>query len=483
MRFTNEHNDPAKILFFDFDAVYDMNGIVQKWHQPEKKGVCLKPELPYEGDMVLPVSIYPTADGSRVRCQYVSLNDAEMFPELAAEKALQSDCLAESRDGVHWDRVPIGEVAFRGSKDNNILPNSPEAEYKVIMDPHDPDPNRRYKGIALQWPTPATIIENSRKGRCFFSYTSPDGIHWSKPTRMTEFHETGDTSGLSYDERRGLYVFTTRQRGYWLSEEYPKFYSRPIKKGMPEGRWVSMSTSPDFVNWSPLELIMVRDGADEQGVDFYCGLPFPYGDLYAGWLRRHHFWHGTMDTELVWSRDSLRWNRSWYRKAFMEPGELGSEDWAFGDVINAKPVRSGNTLFIYYEGRNHVHGPHEIRDRRHGRGRLGMDGCMGVATMRVDGFVSLEAGTMGGNLVTEPLAAAGKRLTLNARTVSGGMIAVELLDSAFQPLAKQELQFRGDECALALAFDGNETLPPTADGKVRLRFYLENAAIYSLRIS
>ncbi len=403
MRFTNEHNAPERILFFHLDAIHDMDGVVQQWHQPTKHGVALRPERAYEGAMTLPVAIYPTPDGARLRCQYTCLNDKEMFPDLASENAWYVDCLAESSDGMHWERVPVGEVTFRGSRDNNIIAANPDAELKVIMDPHDPDPQRRYKAIALRWPDHNRVIETSRRGRFFSSYTSPDGIHWSAPTDMAGFEETGDTSGLSYDERRGLYLFTTRPRGYWLSDDYPKFYQRPIKKGVPDGRWVALSTSPDFVTWSPLDPILVRDAADELGVDFYCGLPFPYGDLYVGWLRRHHHWHGTMDTELVWSRDCRRWQRSWYRRSFLGPGELGEPDWCFGDVVNVKPIRRGDTLFIYYEGRQHVHGPHQIRERRGGRGRLGMDACMAVATMRVDGFVSLEAGGMGGNLVTAPL--------------------------------------------------------------------------------
>lgn len=479
MNFNTEHYDADKTLFFHLDAVYDMHGVVQKWHQPKKQGVVLRPEREYEGDMVLPVAVYPTAEGTKLHCQYTSINNGSMFPELAKEDRLVSNCLAESDDGLNWNRVEVGEVSFRGSTENNIISENPDAEIKIIMDPHDPDPQRRYKGIGLRWPSKVEVIEESRKGRCFYSFTSPDGIHWSKPTRMNGFEETGDTSGLSYDEKRGLYVLTTRKRGYWLSEEYPKFYSRPIKKGSPDGRWVAISTSKDFVNWTPLDDIIVRDPVDEQGVDFYCGVTFPYGDIYAGFLRRHHFWHGTMDTELVWSPDCLRWKRSWYRKAFMEPGELGDNDWCFGDLVNCKPIRSGDTLFFYYEGRDHVHGPHQIREQRRGRGRIGMDACMGVATMRVDGFVSLEAGQMGGEFITEPLCV-GENAILNLKTVKDGQIAIDLLDEACQPLSEQEVVFKGDDCNYELNLASLGYKSPTPDAKVRLRFYLENGAVYSI---
>lgn len=479
MKFSTEHYDWDKILFVNLDAVYDMHGIVQKWHSPEKHGAVLCPEQPYEGGMTLPVAVYPTADGERLRCQYTCMNEAAMYPDLERDQSLHVNGIAESTDGVHWERIRVGEVEFRGSTDNNILPGNPDAELKVIMDPRDPDPARRYKAIALVWPGSVKAIETSRKGRFFCSYTSSDGIHWSAPTTMPGFEETGDTSGLTYDERRGLYVVTTRPRGYWLSDDYPPFSSRPIKKGVPDGRWVAVSTSPDFVSWTPLDPIMVRDAADEQGIDFYCGLPFPYGNVYLGWLRRHHFWHGTMDSELLWSHDALRWQRSWTRKAFLEPGELGGVDWSYGDVLNVKPVRLGDRLLIYYEGRNHVHGPHNLRKRRNGRGYLGMDAVLGLSTMRLDGFVSLEAGRMGGELVTE-LLPFRPTMSINARTVAGGLIAVDLLDADGRPMSDREILFEGDDCRFALDLAGLLDAAPSPDTPVRLRFYLENAALYSL---
>jgi hypothetical protein len=248
---------------------------------------------------------------------------------------------------------------------------------------------------------------------------------------------------------------------------------------MPDGRWVALSTSPDFETWSPLDNILVRDPKDEDGVDFYCACPFPYGGLYLGLLRRHHFWHGTMDTELVWSQDCLRWNRSYYRQPFLGWGDLGDADWCFGDIINCKPIRSGNEILFYYEGRNHVHGPHNVRNTPKAGA---MDAVMGLSALRLDGFCSIESGSFGGHLVTEPLPAAGKTLVMNARTVGSGSLTIELTDRDFKPLAAQPLVFRGDSVEEALRFGGGVKLPATPDGTVRLKMTLENAALYSLAI-
>ena len=478
MSFSNQHYDPRKILFFHLDAIYDMHGIVQKWHQPAKHPAVLKPDRPWEGDMTLPESVFPHQSGQKILGLYSCHHHPHRFPDLVKAGFKQVNCLAESADGLHWVKPDVGAAEFQGSHANNIVPGH---LYRTILDPHDPDPQRRYKGIALLWPDafPAGRIEDQRRGRCFYSATSPDAVHWSTPRRMEGFEETGDTDAISYDDRRQLYLVTTRKRGYWLSEAYPEFYKRPVKKGMPDGRWIALSTSRDFSNWTELDNIIVRDAADELGMDFYCACIFPYGDLYVGFLRRHHGWHGLMDTELVWIRDGLRWNRSWNRQPFVSWGELGDDDWCFGDVLNSQPIRSGSQLLIAYEAREHVHGPHNNRTR----GLPGYDGHMGLATLRVDGFVSLEAGRMGGDLITEPLPLAGKRITINARTVLDGIIEVALLTADRQPLGKVPVVFHGDNIEFPLEFDGAKSIPYSNSGRVCLSFYLQNAALYSLTIA
>ncbi len=477
MKFTQKFYDPNKILFFDMDAVYDMNGVIQKWHSPQMRDGVLAQEAPWESDMLHANGVQPCQDGSRLICRYRVLYTGNRYPELASALGRSITCIAESEDGFHWQRPEMGLCDFRGSKANNIIPNPYHCYF--MLDPDDPDPQRRYKGLTLLFPEEikSQTIEESRKGRCFYSVTSPDAITCSEPKRMNGFEETGDTGALSRDDRTGEYLFTTRKRGYWLSDAYPDFYKRPIKKAMPDGRWVALSTSHDFESWSALDNIMVRDGQDELGVDFYVASIFPYGSIYLGFLRRHHFWHGLMDTELVWSHDRIRWNRSWYRRPFVSWGELGDDGWAFCDICEDKPVMRDGLIYMPYETRNHVHAPWGVKDR----GREGMDAKMGMATMREDGFVSLEAGRMGGNLITEPIAAAGKTLDINYRTVAGGQLAIRILNSNFNELDGQETLLRGDALAHRLTCDTKPVMPQTADGTIRLRMYLENAALYSFK--
>ena len=56
-------------------------------------------------------------------------------------------CYAESKDGIHWEKVNLGQLLFKGNRDNNAfdLGSALTAEALVIKDEEDPDPQRRYK--------------------------------------------------------------------------------------------------------------------------------------------------------------------------------------------------------------------------------------------------------------------------------------------------------------------------------------------------
>ena len=58
-------------------------------------------------------------------------------------------CYAESKDGVNWFKPNLGQLMFKGSKDNNAfdLPDPMNLSVNVIRDDDDPDPSRRYKMV------------------------------------------------------------------------------------------------------------------------------------------------------------------------------------------------------------------------------------------------------------------------------------------------------------------------------------------------
>ena len=124
--------------------------------------------------------------------------------------------------------------------------------------------------------------------------------------------------------------------------------------------------------------------------------------------------------------------------------------------------------------------------------------CLGLATMRRDGFVSLGASLeREGIIVTEPFVAPGNTLVINASCKKGGYVKVEVTDWQDQPVpGGREDQcdiFDGDAIEHIVTWHGNQSMPmpkPTSDDirlpetpYRRLRFTLRGAELYSFRIA
>jgi hypothetical protein len=108
---------------------------------------------------------------------------------------------------------------------------------------------------------------------------------------------------------------------------------------------------------------------------------------------------------------------------------------------------------------------------------------VGVATLRRDGFVSLDAQDQPGELVTRPLSFSGSKLFLNADVDKGGSIRVGILTRGGQPLKNYTLDdarpVTGDSTKSPVTWSGSDQLQ-LADGEhLRLKFRLERARLYA----
>jgi len=188
-------------------------------------------------------------------------------------------------------------------------------------------------------------------------------------------------------------------------------------------------------------------------VDYYGGAVFRYPDSDGVYIMLSQpFWHfkrrprnerwgkdgkedpskgerlgpATIDVRLAVSRNGVDFQRVGGRKPFLTLGPDGAFDsrvvWA---IPNPAPM--DDELWFYYAGKNTDHDgykdPHAA---------CSMSG-IGLATMRLDGFVSADADYSGGELTTRLLSFEGKKLEVNVDTGGGGVLQVELLDEAGTP--------------------------------------------------
>lgn len=90
-------------------------------------------------------------------------------------------CYAESNDGIEWTKPSLGQVLFKGSRQNNALalPHTVVSGAIVIRDDTDPDPARRYKMTYQYFPnfTDPVIPEYGRQPSVALA-VSPDGLEW-----------------------------------------------------------------------------------------------------------------------------------------------------------------------------------------------------------------------------------------------------------------------------------------------------------------
>ncbi len=372
---------------------------------------------------------------------------------------------ATSRDGVHWIRPRLGLVDHRGSRANNLFYRRTRLDHmpQIIHTPWEADSDRRYKMVNFDFGAGS----RGPAGRGYWGATSPDGIHWTDSPRNPILPDPGDVGHFLWDPNRQSYL------GYTKLFAPVRGYRR---------RSVGISSTTRFQHWPPAELILVPDKFDDRWVtrsgqhtDFYGLTAFPYQSQYLGFLWIFRIVDGKNDgpifCELVSSRDGVTWKRQeGDRIPMLAPGPSGAWDSGQLQTFN-HPLQVGGKLRVYYGAFETTHGIQEG------------DGAIGLATLRKDGFVSLDAGSGAGVVTTRLLTNLEGELRLNA-DAGAGEIRVEVLDRTGEILPG----YGRDECR-PMSEDGidfpvrwraHEKLPRSPE-PLRLRFVLTQASLFSFR--
>ena len=382
-------------------------------------------------------------------------------------------CLAESVDGVSWVKPTFGAQDFgpevhlppekgqplpplRGVPGTNIVWTLSHDCFAIDRDPDDPP--RRYKLLAsaFDWWQGLT------------SAWSPDGIRWTLQKQYA-VARLGDRCSYWYDPVRKKHVAWSR---CW---------------SLIPLRVIVQVESDDFENWGPPLLAIQPDRYDREDIQLYGGGAFRYESMYLGYLEMYWVDSRRLDTQLISSRDGRRWERAGRRETFIDNGYHGEFDayWAF--PTSNPPIRIGDKLYIHYTGRPDPHAP-----PRHVP--PGMRGSIGLCTLRVDGFVSVDATGAEGTLTTKPIVfEKGERLTVNACPMVGQsgyapmQLRVEVLDETGCPVPgygkDDAIVVSGDRLDHEIRWRTRPSLAELAGRPLRLRFYLFNSRLYSFRVT
>lgn len=376
--------------------------------------------------------------------------------------------LAESNDGIAFEKkADLKGINFAG-----------DYTLAVELDEHDTDRTRRFKA-SYDAPGMAAGIAYSA-----------DGITW------TPYNHGKPVTKRAADSYNQV---------LWdpLAKTYRLFTRTDFGDagGPVEIRGTRSMTNADLnanpTNWKLVrEWIFDKDGKNEilrrqiyatscwiyEGVYFALLSVYEYpADASEGRTtdtqRRHE--RDVMNFYIATSRDADSWDLQWvYAEQPLIPrGPDGAFD---KDLLlpASTIVTHADKHWLYYAGANERHGTEQVRfERQH---------AIGLATLRLDGFISLTAGESSGTLVTKAFLLKGDKLLVNVDAADGD-VSVEVLDEAGRSLtgySGQDTAFarRVDELRWQPRWRGNSNLSSLKNQSVRLRFALRKASLYSFQI-
>jgi hypothetical protein len=428
--------------------IEQMDGAELRLHHPATREVVIDHNEPWEGNICCGHTVFQ--DGDLYRMYYRGRHH-----DFAQNKETHHfGCYAESKDGIHWVKPELGIVEFQGSKQNNIILAGQDKFNLAPFKDANPDckPDEQYKALT-----------NGHGG--LDAYKSPDGIHWSP---MVEGHVITkgafDSLNLAFwDAVRGCYVD----------------YHRGFRDGF---RDIMTCTSDDFIHWTdPVWLKYTgapREHLYTNGIKPYYRAPHILIGLPKRFVpdRRvvDHPHPGVSDAVFMTSRDGLsfhRWGEALIRPGLQEVRWVNRNNYPAWGIVTTKSDIPGapDELSIYTTEGYYVGESTQLR--RH--------------TIRIDGFVSVNAPLAGGEMVTKPMVFDGKELVTNFSTSAAGSVRVEVQDGDGAPAEGFSLadcdEIFGDQLERVVTWAGTGDVGGLAGRPVRLRFALRDADLYSIQ--
>lgn len=446
-------------LFVDHALIASMDNVELRLQEPQREDIAIRFDEPWEG----PFSAYATVlnDNGLLRMYYRGLPTAQ-------KGRVAVTAYAESRDGVNWTKPNLGLFEFQGSRDNNIV-LATEDRYSRNFSPFIDDrpgvpADERFKAIS-------GVEEYGLAG-----FASADGIHW----RRWGPEEYLFTDGM----------FDSHNVVFWSEHEqaYLCYFRTWTGEGFEGWRTISRTTSPDLINWTEPVRMEFGDTPMEHlytnGTQPYFRAPHIYVALAKRFLperpgvpfelsaRLHNNPERggfASDAVMLTSRGGHVYDRT-FMEGFVRPGPT-VRDWAARDntpALGLVPSLDGRRMYFY---RMSHYGQPSAHLSRH--------------SLRLDGFVAVNAPYAGGELITKPLRFSGDELVLNFASSAAGQIRVELQDEKGRPIpgfsAEDCAEIYGDEIGRVVRWTGDPDLGALAGRVVKLRFVMADADLFSFR--
>lgn len=460
--------DVGRQLFVDDFLISDTN-LTRTWHKAVeyegnpifKAETDIELGLPFNGTYNHGASAKPFSDG----VWYDSEDGLYKMWYMAG--SYYGTALATSKDGINWERgeydVIPGTNLVIDPKDTKIRDSN-----AIIINPYAKLKSERYN--MLQVLDPANIV-----GKI---YTSADGIHWNFRTKTAYL---GDRSTIFYNPFRQKWVYSIRS--YWHNRSRDYSENDSLIKG---------ANLANSVHWLRTDNKDLRDPVIGDNPQLYNFDAVAYESIMLGAFLIYQGPDNSItdatgipkvaNIHLGFSRDGFHYSRSEDRTAFLSCSqEAGTWDRGYLSSNAGVCMVNDDELWFYYAA---FAGDETLANTGScvTSGNYS-NGATGLAKLRRDGFASMD-GT--GILTTEKVAFSGKYLYVNANA-SGGSLKAELLDANGKVIPGYSVNdcvaLTEDSTKTKLSFGEGKDLSAFAGKGVKLRFYLENAELYSFWVT
>jgi hypothetical protein len=333
--------------------------------------------------------------------------------------------------------------------------------------------------------------------------SSSDGLHWKEyPGRCLPFIPDSQPAAF-WDERIKKYVI-------YLRTWNPIRAVARVEVDDLETAWPYDASVPPFHVWGKdkiptlsreLPTVMAHDEEDPEALQYYTSeaMPYPFApdwyfafpamyQNYAGpaWKGRAlNTNDGTFDIDFSTSRDGIAWNRR--REPYIPTGMYEGLNLRLVSMGSGM-IRRGPWLRQYFIGWPYTHGlPSAWETNAASRAELlhKEHGAIYCATQRLDGFISMDAPSTGGTLVTAPLHFSGDRLRLNIHVAGSGGARVALLDAkgkAIPGFAVEDCEvIQDDAIDYEVRWQNGPNVSALAGKTVRVQFEMRSTKLYAMQ--
>ena len=385
--------------------------------------------------------------------------------------------LALSDDGINWRRPNL--TAVPGT--NAVIAHPPGhlRDGALVWLDHDGAPEERFKMfIFWRWDKP------TRKGGKV--YTSPDGLRWSERGSTSP---CGDNTSFFYNPFRRKFVFSIRNWWHRRARSYHEHGDF-----LRASRWHDAEPA----RWARVDRLDRPDPFLGDRPQLYDVNAVAYESIMLGAFAIFHGPQNPVaarlgrpkinDLQLAYSRDGFHWHRP-HREAFIAASRRwGTWDYGYIHAAGGVCLVVGDELWFYYgawSGQRSIRKPGQNGPDYPQDNAMYAGGHTGLATLRRDGFASMETDGGEGVLATRPVKFSGTRLFVNVDTAQGEL-RVEVVDRrgvVIEPFSLANCRtVRADSTREGVTWNRGD-LGTLAGREVQFRFHLRRGKLYAFWVS